>query len=60
MTTRVTGTLKSATGMNISTGPPVRDDLKEVSQGMPPGGATGQVLTKSGPGDYDVAWQTPT
>jgi hypothetical protein len=31
-----------------------------VSQGMPPGGATGQVLTKSGPGDYDVAWQTPT
>ena len=28
--------------------------------GVPPGGASGQVLTKSSGADYDTAWHTPT
>jgi hypothetical protein len=39
MTVRISGSLKSATGINISEGPPERDDLKEVVEGPagPPG-----------------------
>ena len=31
--TSVTGALKSATGISISSGPPVRDDMKVVVEG---------------------------
>jgi hypothetical protein len=45
VTVRISGELKSATGINISTGPPERDDLKEVIEGPtgpqgPPGPPT--------------------
>jgi hypothetical protein len=39
--TSITGTLKSATGINISSGPPVRDDMKVEVEGPPgPEGGT--------------------
>lgn len=34
----------------------VRGDLALMSQAMPIGGTTGQVLTKSSPADYDAEW----
>lgn len=35
-------------------------DYAPSSAGVPPGGAAGQVLTKTGAADYADAWQTPT
>lgn len=34
-------------------------DIKALlARALPPGGATGQVLTKASAADYDAAWQT--
>lgn len=33
---------------------------KSVQQAVPPGGETGQVLTKESKRDYDSSWKTPT
>jgi hypothetical protein len=42
MTARMNGTLKSTTGISISAGPPLPDEMKQVVEGPPgPQGAPG-------------------
>ena len=38
---------------------PFWGDLPEGGHGLPPGGATGQVLTKKSSADYDADWEDP-
>ncbi|HET9563407.1 MAG TPA: hypothetical protein VFP27_02615 [Mycobacterium sp.] len=47
--TRISGTLKTATGINISEGPPERDDLEVEVEG--PAGETGEKGEKGDKGD---------
>lgn len=61
---KVTGaTLNNFAGLaangNLKDSGYTSSDFAVASAGVPTGGATGQVLTKTGAADFDTAWQTP-